>query len=100
MTLITIALAGVLVSIGMAGYAKVQRWCFVGGLIGFAVIVILLLFNSHANFVAAFNREGQNLFGVKNAYAARPTWRRSRRATLRRRSASARSGRRCCSSRR
>ena len=69
-TLITIALAGVLVSIGMAGYAKVQRWCFVGGLIGFAVIVILLLFNSHADFVAAFNREGQSLFGVKNAYAA------------------------------
>jgi basic amino acid/polyamine antiporter, APA family len=69
-TLITIALAGVLVSIGMAGYAKVQRWCFIGGLIGFLVIVILLLFNSHADFVAAFNREGMHLFGVKNAYAA------------------------------
>jgi len=69
-SLITIALAGVLVSIGMAGYAKVQRWCFIGGLIGFAVIVILLLINSHADFIAAFNREGQHLFGVKNAYVA------------------------------
>ncbi len=69
-TLITIALAGILVSIGMAGYAKVQRWCFIGGLIGFLVIAILLLFNSHADFVAAFNREGLHLFGVKNAYAA------------------------------
>jgi basic amino acid/polyamine antiporter, APA family len=69
-TLITIALAGILVSIGMAGYAKVQRWCFIGGLLGFLVIVILLLFNSHADFVAAFNREGMHLFGVKNAYAA------------------------------
>src|SRR6266568_2898929 len=69
-TLITIALAGLLVSIGMAGYAKVQRWCFIGGVIGFAVVVILLLINSHADFVAAFNREGQNLFGVKNAYTA------------------------------
>ena len=45
-TLITIALAGVLVSIGMAGYAQVQKWCFIGGLIGFAIIVILLLINS------------------------------------------------------
>ena len=36
-TLITIALAGVLVSIGMAGYARVQKWCFYGGLLGFAV---------------------------------------------------------------
>src|SRR5438552_4591195 len=50
-TLITIALAGVLVSIGMAGYARVQKWCFYAGLIGFAAIVILLLINSHANFV-------------------------------------------------
>jgi len=69
-TLITIAIAGTLVSIGMAGYAKVQRWCFIGGLLGFAVVVILLLINSHADFIAAFNREGQHLFGVKNAYAA------------------------------
>ena len=70
MTLITIALAGLLVSIGMAGYAKVQRWCFIGGLIGFAVVVILLLFNSHASFVSSFNLEAHNLFGVNNAYAA------------------------------
>ena len=69
-TLITIAVAGLLVSIGMAGYAKVQRWCFIAGVVGFAVVVILLLINSHADFVAAFNREGQNLFGVNHAYAA------------------------------
>jgi basic amino acid/polyamine antiporter, APA family len=69
-SLITIALAGILVSIGMAGYAKVQRWCFIGGVIGFAVIVILLLVNSHASFVSSFNLEAQKLFGVKNAYAA------------------------------
>src|SRR5690349_808149 len=38
-TLITIALAGVLVSIGMAGYARVQKYCFIGGMIGVAIIV-------------------------------------------------------------
>jgi amino acid transporter len=69
-TLITIALAGLLVSIGMAGYARIQRWCIVGGLIGFLVVVLLLLFNSHATFISAFNQEAQNLFGVHNAYAA------------------------------
>ncbi len=69
-TLITIALAGLLVSIGMAGYAKVQRWCFIGGMIGFAVVVILLLVNSHASFVSSFNLEAHKLFGVNNAYAA------------------------------
>src|SRR3984957_13376501 len=69
-TLITIALAGVLVSVGMAGYAKIQRWCFIGGMIGFAVVVILLLVNSHASFVSSFNLEAHKLFGVNNAYAA------------------------------
>ena len=69
-TLITIALAGVLVSIGMAGYARVQKWCFIGGIIGFAVVVILLLVNSHASFVSSFNLEAHKYFGVSNAYAA------------------------------
>src|SRR5262247_1903750 len=69
-TLITIALAGILVSIGMAGYARIQKWAFYGGLIGFLVIVGLLLFNSHADFIAAFNQEASNLFGVNHAYAA------------------------------
>ncbi|MGN6176083.1 MAG: APC family permease [Streptosporangiaceae bacterium] len=69
-TLITIVLAGVLVSIGMAGYARLQKWAFYGGLIGFAVIVVLLLFNSHANFIASFNLEAQKLFGVSHAYQA------------------------------
>jgi basic amino acid/polyamine antiporter, APA family len=67
-TLITIALAGVLVSIGMAGYAKVQRWCFIGGLVGFAVVVVLLLINSHAAFISSFNYEAHKLFGVSHAY--------------------------------
>jgi amino acid transporter len=69
-TLITIALAGVLVSIGMAGYARIQRWCFIGGMIGFLVVVLLLLFNSHQSFINSFNLEAQKLFGVHNAYAA------------------------------
>jgi amino acid transporter len=54
----------------MAGYARIQRWCIVGGLLGFLVVVALLLFNSHASFVSAFNQEAHNLFGVNNAYAA------------------------------
>src|SRR5215469_14050757 len=69
-TLITIVLAGVLVSIGMAGYARIQKWCIYGGLIGFAVIVVLLLINSHADFIASFNQESSKLFGVNHAYAA------------------------------
>jgi basic amino acid/polyamine antiporter, APA family len=68
--LITIAIAGILVSLGMAGYARIQKWCFYGGLVFFGVVVVLLLINSHASFVSSFNLEGQKIFGVHNAYAA------------------------------
>jgi len=67
--LITIAIAGILVSLGMAGYARIQKWCFYGGLVFFAVVVVLLLINSHASFISSFNLEGQKIFGVHNAYA-------------------------------
>src|SRR5258707_1044173 len=69
-TLLTIALAGVLVSLGMGGYARFQKWCFYAALVGFAVVVGLLLFNSHASFVSSFNLEAHKLFGVSNAYNA------------------------------
>jgi amino acid transporter len=69
-TLITIVLAGVLVSVGMAGYARVQKWCFYGGLVGFAIIVILLLITSRAHFIASFNLQANKLFGIPNAYQA------------------------------
>src|SRR5512142_276011 len=69
-TLITIALAGVLVSVGMAGYARVQKWCFIGGMVGFAIIVILLLVTSRSTFIAAFDRQASSMFGLTNAYAA------------------------------
>jgi basic amino acid/polyamine antiporter, APA family len=68
-TLITIALAGVLVSLGMGGYAKVQKWCFYGGLLGFAVILIILLVSSRSSFESSFNAETAKLFGIKNGYA-------------------------------
>src|ERR1700733_127554 len=69
-TVITIAIAGLLVSLGMAGYARIQKWAFYGGLVGFGIIVVLLLVNSHASFVSSFNLEMHKLFGVNNAYHA------------------------------
>jgi basic amino acid/polyamine antiporter, APA family len=67
-TLITIVLAGLLVSIGMAGYARVQKWCFYGGLLGVLVLVILLLASSHSSFISSFNLQTHKLFGLSGAY--------------------------------
>jgi basic amino acid/polyamine antiporter, APA family len=67
--LITVVLAGVLVSLGMEGYAKIQKYCFYIGFIALAVMFLVMLFGSRAGFESAFNQEAQNLFGVNNAYA-------------------------------
>jgi APA family basic amino acid/polyamine antiporter len=69
-SIITILLAGVLVSVGMAGYARIQKWGFYGGLVGFGVILILLAVNDHQSFVNSFNLEAQKIFGVHNAFQA------------------------------
>ncbi len=59
------------ISLGMRGVAKVQKVCFWVGLVGLGVMIVLLLVRSHADFVAAFNREASDLYGAgPNAYQA------------------------------
>jgi APA family basic amino acid/polyamine antiporter len=65
----TVGLAAVLVSLGMEGYAKIQKYCFYLGLAGLAVIFLVMLFGSRSGFESAFNQEASNLFGTSgNAY--------------------------------
>jgi amino acid transporter len=67
---ITALLAGFLVSLGMEGYAKVQKVCFYIGMAGLAIIFLVMLFGSRSGFESAFNSESARLFGVDNAYQA------------------------------
>ena len=55
-SLIVIVLTAGLVALGMAGYARIQRLCLYAGLIGFAIMVVLMLVSSQADFKAAFDR--------------------------------------------
>jgi len=66
----TILITSALVALGMAGYARIQRWCLYIGLAALAVMFVLLLVSSQESFKAAYDREGQALFGVSNAYQA------------------------------
>ena len=63
--LATVVLAGYLVSLGMEGYAKVQKVCFYIGMIALAVVFVVMLFGSRSGFQSAFNQETANLFGAK-----------------------------------
>ena len=67
-SLIVIALTSGLVALGMAGYARIQRICLYLGLIGFAIMSVLMLVSSQADFKAAFDRANESLFGVVGAY--------------------------------
>jgi APA family basic amino acid/polyamine antiporter len=68
---VTALLAGFLVSLGMEGYAKIQKYCFYIGLAALAVVALIMLFGSRSGFQSAFNTEAANLFGTKgDAYSA------------------------------
>jgi APA family basic amino acid/polyamine antiporter len=62
-------LASIYISLGMRAYARIQKFCFYGGLVGLAIMLVLLLINSNASFVSAFNSEASELYGASgNAY--------------------------------
>jgi basic amino acid/polyamine antiporter, APA family len=62
---VTVLLAGYLVSLGMEGYARVQKVCFYIGMIALGVVLLVMLFGSRSGFQSAFNQEAANLFGAK-----------------------------------
>jgi APA family basic amino acid/polyamine antiporter len=67
---ITALLASAFISMGMRRYARLQKFCFYGGLVGLAVMMLLLLVNSRDSFIANFNEQSLDLYGVENAYQA------------------------------
>src|SRR3954452_16761100 len=69
-SVVTALLASGFIALGMRAYAKVQKICFYGGLVGLAVMVMLLLVNSKTSFITHFNDQSKDLYGVDNAYSA------------------------------
>jgi basic amino acid/polyamine antiporter, APA family len=62
---VTVVLAGFLVSLGMEGYAKVQKYCFYIGMAALGIVFLVMLFGSKSGFQSAFNQEAASLFGAK-----------------------------------
>lgn len=68
-SLITALLASLFIALGIRTYAKIQKFCFYGGLLGLAVMAIALLATSKAGFVHHFNSQAHSLYGTSgNAY--------------------------------
>jgi amino acid transporter len=70
-SIITALLASLFIALGIRTYAKIQKFCFYGGLIGLLFMGLLLLFSSHGSFVHHFNTGAHKFYGTSgNAYAA------------------------------
>jgi amino acid transporter len=69
-SLFTIVVTSGLVALGMAGYARIQRWSLYIGLAALAVVLILLAVSNVDTFKAAYDREAAEMFGVSGAYDA------------------------------
>jgi basic amino acid/polyamine antiporter, APA family len=67
-SVITALLASLFIALGIRAYARIQKLCFYGGLVGLAIMMIVLLVNSKTGFIAHFNSQSKDLYGVSNAY--------------------------------
>lgn len=62
-------LASTYIALGMRTYAKIQKFCFYGGVIGLVIMLAIFLFHSNADFIAAYNSQAETLYGASgNAY--------------------------------
>src|ERR671934_2252142 len=67
-SIITALLASLFIALGIRTYARIQKICFYGGVIGLAGMMILFLVNSKTGFIHHFNTQSHKLYGVDGAY--------------------------------
>jgi basic amino acid/polyamine antiporter, APA family len=63
-SVITAGLASLFIALGIRTYARIQQFCFYGGLIGLAFMFVLLLVNSKTDFISALNTQSQEVLGT------------------------------------
>lgn len=69
LTLGTAFIAAVFVSLGIETYSKIQRWSFYLGMLGLALVFVILALASKSDFVRTFDMQALRLFGDSEAYA-------------------------------
>ncbi|HLE14427.1 MAG TPA: APC family permease [Anaerolineales bacterium] len=58
-------LVAIYIAVGMKWYARIQKFCFYGGVIGLALVFLLLLFGSQPAFVENLNTVVPEMFGTQ-----------------------------------
>ena len=65
-TLITLALVTGIVVLGMKSYARIQKWSFYGGMLGLAIVIVLLFTGSPEKFKAGLDKNATELFNAQS----------------------------------
>jgi amino acid transporter len=63
-SVITALLASAFIALGIRVYARIQKVCFYGGVVGLGFMMILLLVNSKADFISALNTQSSEVLGT------------------------------------
>jgi basic amino acid/polyamine antiporter, APA family len=71
-TIIMLVLVSIYIAIGMKWYARIQKACFIGGMVGLALVFLLLLFGNNQTFINNLNAIAPVKFGAAggNLYEA------------------------------
>jgi basic amino acid/polyamine antiporter, APA family len=69
-SVIVAVMASAFIALGLRTYARIQKWCFYGGIVGLLIMAVALLVTSKAGFISSFNKGALDTYGVKNAYAS------------------------------
>jgi APA family basic amino acid/polyamine antiporter len=63
-SLLTALIAGIVIAAGMKVYARFQKWCFYGGVLGLLIMIVVFAVHSQSDFARVFNQQTHNLYGA------------------------------------
>jgi amino acid transporter len=66
-SLITLSIVTFYIILGMKSYAKIQKICFYGGMLGLAIVVFMLLTGSPETFKAGLDSNLNSLYGIQGS---------------------------------
>ena len=63
-SLITLAIVSIFIALGMKTYARIQKVSFYGGMLGLAIVIVMLLTGSPESFQAGLESNATSMFGA------------------------------------
>jgi APA family basic amino acid/polyamine antiporter len=63
-SLLTAAFAAAVIAAGMRVYARFQKWCFYGGVLGLLIMIIVFAVHTPGDFASAFNKQAHHFYGA------------------------------------